>query len=190
MQIPLLLLQDLGVRLIQGCLWKESPGRGLSSWKPTWGFFPLISCQGGESPFRAGSLVFSLISLLLLQLCPPSQASILPSMDLLFSAFPVLLVSPALVPLILVGSFSLFCPPGLVFRIPVLVHDLRPSPVNLSPVSLSVSPPPLLMGGAVSHLLSSPRTPGAPCPQSSPSLGELSAQTPPLSLPTALLTFN
>lgn len=82
LQIPLLLLRDLGVRLTHGCLWKESPGRGPSSWNPPWGCFPLISCQGGESPFRAGSLPFTLVS-------PPALPSILSSsMNLPFSAFP------------------------------------------------------------------------------------------------------
>lgn len=131
-------LQDLGVRLTHGC-----PERRRSSWKPTRGFFSSISCWGRESPFRAGSAPFTLLSLPLLQLS-------LPGLHPVFHPFPFFCLpcSPASVFLILAGSFSVFCPPGFVFRIPLLAQDLWPSPPLLSLISLPVSlPGPLLFCG-------------------------------------------
>lgn len=147
---------------------------------------PSACCPVGEGTVPLGLTPSSSPSLHSL-LCSPSQAFILPfSSYLPLSAFPVLLVShlslthPGL-------SFFLVLPSWLC------VQDPSPWSSSLALTCHSVSHVPCL--SAFYHspgpdsfwgppaILSSPRTPGSPVLRSSPPFRELSAQTPPLTLP-------
>ena len=191
-----LLLQGLGVRLTQGCPWKDSPGRGPGFWKPTGGSpSPASPSAVGEGDSFGGWLPpphhppFSA--------CPPSLP---PS-----QSFPLSSVHPpplsglpcspglhTLVSLILTCPFSLLCPPVFAFSITSWFQTSIPRLPSYLLVSLPAGSPGLpALTFLLPHRLAFPvRTLQVTCPQEPSSLGRALSSDSSLAPPPAQLTFN
>lgn len=191
-----LLPQGLGVRLTQGCPWKDSPGRGPGSWKPTGGSpSPCLSFSGGGGGLLLGLAPSSSPSPF--SACPPSLP---PS-----RSFPLSSVHPpplsglpcspglhTLVSLILTCPFSLLCPPVFAFSITSWFQTSIPRLPSYLLVSLSAGSPGLpALTFLLPHRLAFPVwTLQVTCPQEPSSLGRALSSDSSLAPPPAQLTFN
>lgn len=190
-----LLLQGLGVRLTQGCPWKDSPGRGLVLGSPLGAVPPPASPSAvGEGDSFWGWLPpphpppFSP--------CPPS----LPASR----SFPLSSVHPpplsglpcsglhTLVSLILICPFSLLCLPVFAFSITSWFQTSIPRLPSCLLVSLPAGSPGLpAQTFLLTRRLAFPVwTLQVTCPQEPSSLGRALSSDSSLAPPPAQLTFN
>ena len=166
---------------------EEFPREGPWFLEAHWGQslpLPLLQWWGRGTPFGAGSLLLTPLSLPVLHPALPSPSIHPPPL----SGLPCFPGPHTLVSLILTCPFSLLCPPVFAFSITSRFKTSIPCLPSCLPVSLPAGSPGL---PALTFLLTFPvRVLQVTCPQEPSSLGRALSSDSSSAPPPAWLTFN